>query len=450
MLGKIKPDFQQNLFQTRLTDLINLGHPLVKLADEVAWDKMELEFQNLYSDQGRPSIPIRKIAGLLMIKEMFKESDESLVERWIENPYWQYFTGEYFFQNKQPFDPSEFVHFRKRLKEKGLEFILSQTVALHPEAKNEKEVQIDTTVMEKNITFPTDAKLAKKVIDNCTKIAEKEGVKQRQTYKRVAKQHLRDAYFGHHPKRKKKAIMARKKLRTIGKRVVRELERKLPEEILKQYETEFSNYKKVLTQERNSKDKIYSLHEPQTACIAKGKAHKAYEFGTKVAVTRGRKTGIITSIKRFSGNPHDSKTLEESLAQSQRVREQIGGTRPTIASTDRGFRGIAQVENTQIEIPKNTKEKSRYKQDVARKRFRARAAIEPTISHLKRNHALGLNFLKGVAGDINNALLSGIGYNLKMRFNQIKVQIVLWLEFLIHIFANVFLIKNLKTQKLGC
>lgn len=449
MLGKIKPNFQQNLFQTRLTDLINLGHPLVKLADEIDWSKMELEFQNLYSEQGRPSIAIRKIAGLLMIKEMFKESDESVVERWIENPYWQYFTGEDFFQNKQPFDPSEFVHFRKRLKEKGLEFILSQTVALHPGAKNEKEVQIDTTVQEKNITFPTDAKLAKKVIDNCTKIAEKEGVIQRQTYKRVAKQHLRDAYFGHHPKRMKKARMARKKLRTIGHRVVRELERKLPEETLKQYESEFSNYKKVLTQERNSKDKIYSLHEPQTACIAKGKAHKAYEFGTKVAVTRGRKTGIITSIKRFSGNPHDSKTLEESLAQSQRVREQIGGTRPTIASTDRGFRGIAQVGNTQIEIPKNTKEKSRYKQDVARKRFRARAAIEPTISHLKRNHSLGLNFLKGVAGDINNALLSGIGYNLKMRFNQIKGQIVLWLEFLMLIFANVFLIKNLKALKVG-
>lgn len=430
MLGKIKPDFQQNLFQTRLTDLINLEHPLVKLANELSWDKMELEFQSLYSDQGRPSIPIRKIAGLLMLKEMFKESDESVVERWIENPYWQYFTGEIFFQNKQPFDPSEFVHFRKRLKEDGLEFVLSQTVALHPEAKNEKEVQIDTTVQEKNITFPTDAKLAKKVIDNCTKIAKKEGIKQRQTYKRVAKQHLRDAYFGHHPKRKKKAIMARKKLRTIGKRVVRELERKLPEKVLKQYETEFSNYKKALAQERNSKDKIYSLHEPQTACIAKGKAHKAYEFGTKVAVTRGRKTGIITSVKRFSGNPHDSKTLEESLAQSQRVREQIGGTRPTIASTDRGFRGVTQVGNTQIEIPKNTKEKSRYKQEVARKRFRARAAIEPTISHLKRNHALGLNFLKGIAGDIHNALLAGIGYNLKVRFNQIKVQLVIWLEFL--------------------
>jgi transposase, IS5 family len=161
-------------------------------------------------------------------------------------------------------------------------------------------------------------------------------------------------------------MMASKKLRTIGNKVLRELERKLAEPVLKQYENEFSNYKRALSQERNSKDKIYSLQEPQSACIAKGKAHKSYEFGTKVAVTRGRKTGIITSIKRFSGNPHDSKTLEESLAQSQRVREQIGGKRPTIASTDRGFRGITEVGGTKIEIPKNTKEKSRYKQSDRR------------------------------------------------------------------------------------
>ena len=431
MLGKIKADFQQNLFKIRLTDFIDQAHPLVKLAGEILWDGMEQKFENLYSDQGRPSIPIRKIAGLLLLKEMFNESDESVVERWIENAYWQYFTGEDFFQTKQPFDPSEFVHFRKRLKESGLEYLLSQSVALHPGAENEKEVQVDTTVQEKNITFPTDAKLAKKVIEKCVIIAEKEGVEQRQSYARVSKQLLRDAYFGHHPKRKKKANMARKKLRTIGKRVVRELERKLPETIKTSYYNEFVNYNKVLTQERNSKEKIYSLHEPQTACIAKGKAHKAYEFGTKVAVVRGRKTGIITSVKRFSGNPHDSKTLEESLAQSQRVREQIGGTRPLIASTDRGFRGVTRVAETHILIPQNKKEKSKYRQEVARKRFRSRAAIEPTISHLKRNHTLGLNFLKGVAGDIHNALLAGIGYNLKLRFNQIKEQIVFWLQLFI-------------------
>ena len=188
MLGKIKQDLQQNLFKTRLTELISMDHPLVKLAHEISWDKIEAEFEGLFSKEGRPSIAVRKIAGMLLLKEMFKESDESVVERWIENAYWQYFTGEDFFQTEQPFDPSNFVHFRKRIGERGLEFLLGQSVSLHPKAKTEDEVQIDTTVQEKNITFPTDAKLAKKVIDNCVKIAEKEGVVQRQSYKRVSKQ----------------------------------------------------------------------------------------------------------------------------------------------------------------------------------------------------------------------------------------------------------------------
>lgn len=444
MLGKIEPDLQQNLFKTRLTELINMEHPLVKLAQEISWDKIEAEFEKLFSEGGRPSIAIRKIAGMLLLKEMFKESDESVVERWIENAYWQYFTGETFFQTQQPFDPSNFVHFRKRIGEKGLEFLLGQSVSLHPKAKTEDEVQVDTTVQEKNITFPTDAKLAKKVIDNCRKIAEKEGIAQRQSYKRVSKQLLRSAYFGHHPKRQKKAGMARKKLRTIGKRVLRELERKLPESILKDYRELFAIYLKALTQERSTKDKVYSLHEPEVACIAKGKSGKNYEFGTKVAVVRGRKTGIISSVKRFSGNPHDSKTLKESLAQSERVRKSIGGTRPGKATTDRGFRGIKEVEGTVIFIPIK-KEKTKYGQQVARLRFRARAAIEPCISHLKRNHSLGLNFLKGVAGDIHNALLAGIGYNLKMRFNQIKQQILLWLEVVLRIFLCKY---NFQSEKL--
>lgn len=443
MLGKIKPDLQQNLFKTRLTELINMEHALVKLADEISWEKMEAEFEKLFSEGGRPSIAIRKIAGMLLLKEMFKESDESVVERWIENAYWQYFTGETFFQTKQPFDPGNFVHFRKRIGENGLEFLLGQSVSLHPKAKTKDEVQIDTTVREKNITFPTDAKLAKKVIDNCVKIAGKEGIVQRQSYKRVSKQLLRSAYFGHHPKRQKNARMARKKLRTIGKRVLRELERKLPENVLKDYEGVFKIYLKALTQERHTKDKIYSLHEPQVACIAKGKSGKAYEFRTKVAVVRGRKTGIITSVKRFSGNPHDNKTLEESLAQSERVRKSVGGTRPGKASTDRGFRAIKQVGGTAILLP-TKKEKTRYGQQAARLRFRARAAIEPCISHLKRNHSLGLNFLKGVARDINNALLAGIGYNLKMRFNQIKEQILLWLEHILRIFLCKYYFHNQK------
>ncbi|WP_326983158.1 transposase [Chryseobacterium sp. MYb264] len=266
MLGKIREDLQQNLFKTRLTELINMEHPVVKLAGEISWDKMESEFEKLFSENGRPSIAIRKIAGMLLLKEMFKESDESVIERWIENAYWQYFTGETFSQTEQPFDPSNFVHFRKRIGDKGLEFLLGQSVSLHPKAKTEDEVQVDTTVQEKNITFPTDAKLAKKVIDNCRKIAEKESVVQRQSYRRVSKQLLRDAFFGHHPRRQKKAKMARKKLRTIGKRVLRELERKLPKDVLKGYEDVFKIYLKALTQERTTKDKILQSSRA-TSCV---------------------------------------------------------------------------------------------------------------------------------------------------------------------------------------
>ncbi len=283
------------------------------------------------------------------------------------------------------------------------------------------------------------------MIDNCVKIAEKEGVVQRQSYKRVSKQLLKDAYFGHHPRRKNKSRMARKKLRTIGKRVLRELERKLSKDVLKGYEDVFEIYLKALTQERTTKDKIYSLHEPQVACIAKGKSGKAYEFGAKIAVVRGRKTGIITSVKRFSGNLHDSRTLEESLSQSERVRKSVGGTRPTTATTDRGFKGIKEVEGTAILLPAK-KEKTKYGQQVARLRFRARAAIESCISHLKRNHSLGLNFLKGVDGDINNTLLAGIGYNLKMRLNQIKQQILLWLELVFKILLGKY---NFQNEKLA-
>jgi len=158
---------------------------------------------------------------------------------------------------------------------------------------------------------------------------------------------------------------------------------------------------------------------------------------------------VITAIKRFSGNPHDSKTLEDTLAQSQRVREKARGSRPIIASADRGFKGITEIDGTQIKIPTTKKEDTRHKQETARKRFRDRAAIEPTISHLKRNHSLGLNFLKGVAGDVHNALLAGIGYNLKMRLNQIKELIVLLLEYLTWCVTQKIIEIKMKTQNVG-
>ena len=448
MLGKQTHTGQFSLYDVRLDNLIDTGHPLAVLAREVDWDFIEGEIAPCFSHTGRPSVPARSIVGLLMLKRMFDESDESVVARWTENPYWQHFTGEEYFQKRGPFDPSEFVHFRKRVGPEKMEALLSATVRLHKGAEKEKEVQVDSTAQEKNITFPTDAKLRKKVIDNCNKIAKKEKVGQRQSYRRVSKKLLRASYFGHHPKRKKKATAARKKLATIAGRLIRELERKLPEDKLEGYRKELELYKKVIGQKKGDGDKIYSLHEPQVSCIAKGKAHKKYEFGSKVVLVRGAKTGVVTAAHNFKGNPHDSKTLEKTLSQSQRVRAMASGERPGTAVTDRGFRGRKQVGATQVANPDtNTKNKTEYQKRKARKRFRARAAIEPVIGHIKHDHRMIRNFLKGSIGDENNPLLAAIGFNLKKRFNQIVQRIAIWLQIVLGIIRTGMAQDELKFSK---
>lgn len=424
MLGK-KPPFsdQFDLFRSKLSNMINMDHELVILSEQIDWQGIHNDLNPLYSQIGRPSVPARTMVGLLMLKRMFNQSDESVIDRWIENPYWQYFTGEEYFQTNKPCDPSEFVHFRKRVGEQGLEKLLAYTVKIHQHAEKEKEVQIDTTVQEKNITFPTDAKLAKKVIEQCWNISEEQGTPQRQSYKRIVKQLMKDQYNGAHPKRAKKARKARRKLKTLAGRLIRELQRELSDEGLEKYQSALAVYAQVIHQKRGDKNKIYSLHEPAVSCIAKGKAHKKYEFGSKVAIVRGSKTGVITGAKSFKGNPHDSKTLKASLEQTRRVREHIGGIGPTSAVTDRGFRGAEIVEGVKIEIPTNGRGNSKYQKAKNRAKFRKRAGIEPVIGHMKHDHRMIRNYLKGVAGDLNNALLAAIGFNLKKKLNQIKATI---------------------------
>jgi IS5 family transposase len=405
-----------------------MDHELIILGEKIDWDGIEQHIAPLYSEVGRPSVPSRKMVGLLMLKRMFNQSDESVIDRWIENPYWQYFTGEQYFQTSKPFDPSEFVHFRKRVGEQGLESLLSFTVMLHDKAEIEREVQVDTTVQEKNITFPTDSKLAHKIIKKSWAISKEQGTKQRQSYKRIVKQLMKDQYNSGHPRRAKKARKARKRLKTLAGRLIRELQRELTPEGLEKYQKELELFILVINQKRNDKNKIYSLHETEVSCIAKGKAHKKYEFGSKVAIVRGGQTGIITGAKSFIGNPHDSKTLKATLAQSTRVREQAGGIAAKMAITDRGFRGVKQVDGVQIKIPTNGKGATKYQRTKNRKRFRNRAGIEPVIGHIKHDHRMLKNYLKGIQGDINNALLAAIGYNLKKKLNHIKALIHIYLH----------------------
>jgi len=426
MRGKSPNQDQRNLYQPLLSDFIDLSHELVLLADKIDWQHFEKEFSPLYSTTGKPAMPIRLMVGSLMLKRVYDLGDETLVEAWIRDPYMQFFCGMAYFEHQFPCDPSDFVHFRKRLGEKGVEKIFTYSVQLHGKDAQEKMVLSDTTVQGNNTTFPTDAKLAKKVIDKLNAIAKKEGVVQRQTYVRTSKQFLRDTYNPNHPRRRKKARRADKKLKTIAGRLLRELERKLSSETITRYTSELTLYNRVLTQKRNDKDKTYSLYKPFTACIAKGKAHKPYEFGNKVGLVTTAKTIIITAIKSFSGNPHDSKTIAPLLNQMQ---DNLGYT-PGEVVYDRGGKGEKQIGNTVISTPsKPLKRDSLYQKRKKRIKFRRRAAIEPIIGHLKTHFRMEQNYLWGKQSPQINAFMAATGWNLKKMMKKLK-QELLWLYYL--------------------
>lgn|SRR5690554_4541615 len=412
MLGK-SPEKQANLFRPLLTDFIDSNHKLALLAEKMDWQYFEDEFSDLYSDKGRPAMPIRFMVGIHILKHLYNFGDESIVESWISNPYFQYFCGEAFFQHRFPCDPSDFVHFRKRIGESGIEKIFVQSVKLHKPRDQKSNYELsDTTVQENNTTFPTDAKLYKKVIDHCNRIAKKEGLPQRQTYVRVSKQLMRDTYNGKHPKRYKKAKKARKKLKTIAGRLVRELERNFTDGQAEDYAQQLYICKRIIAQKRKDENKIYSLHKPFTNCIAKGKAHKPYEFGNKVGLitTSNKRRKIIVAVKGFINNPYDGHTIDPLLDQMK----DNGIALPKEIVYDRGGRGKSEIKGVKISTPKPPlKRDTAYQKQAKRKKFRARAAIEPIIGHLKADFRMQQNYYHHEVGVKINAFLAAAAWNFK-------------------------------------
>lgn len=420
---------QRDLFRPMLVDFIDMRHELVLLGNKIEWHYFEKELDEYYSPIGRPSMPIRLMVGCLLLKRIYNLGDETLAEAWKMNPYMQHFCGMTHFEHHFPCDPSDFVHFRKRIGEKGVEKIFTYSVLLHGDKANEKQVLSDTTVQENNTTFPTDAKLAKKVIDKCNDIAKRAGIIQRQTYIRVSKQLLRDTYNPKHPKRVLKARKAGKKLKTIAGRLISELERTLNQEQLIFFSQDLELYKLVINQKISDTNKIYSLHKPFTCCIAKGKAHKQYEFGNKIGLITTAKTLIITGIKAYVGNPHDSKTIEPLLNQ---IKEN-GLNIPKEVIYDRGGKGQSQIGTTTISTPDNKplKRDTEYQRKKKRIKFRRRAAIEPVIGHLKSNFRMGQNYLHGSLSPQINAFLAATGWNLKKLMKQLKKDTFYLVNFLI-------------------
>jgi len=431
MIGKTNKKKQYDLFRPMLIDFINSNHELALLADKMDWNYFEKEFSAFYSPNGRPSMPVRLMVGCLLLKRIYNLGDETLVEAWKMNPYMQYFCGMIYFEHKFPCDPSDFVHFRKRIGEEGVEKIFKYSVLIHGEKAQEKQVLSDTTVQENNTTFPTDSKLAKRIIDKCNQLAEQAGVNQRQSYARVSKQLIRDTFNSKYPKRIVKARKSGRKLKTIAGRLIRELERELSAHQLNVHQNTLDLYKKVLNQEKNDHDKIYSIHKPFTSCIAKGKAHKQYEFGNKIGLFTTSKTLIITAIKAFKGNPHDSKTIEPLIEQVTKNDLPV----PQEVIYDRGGRGQKQIGNTIVSTPDNRplRRDSEYQRRKKRKKFRRRAAIEPVIGHLKTDFRMGQNYHHGSFSPQINAFLAAAGWNLKKMMLQLKQEAYFLLEFLLRL-----------------
>ena len=412
-------------------DQLNEHHPLYKLSHIIGWKVFEEEFKKYYSlTHGAPAKPIRLMVALLILKQLRNLSDESVVEQWAENSYYQYFSGAKHFTPHAPCSSTELVEFRKRIGVEGIELIFKASIEANGKDADDDNLSGDTTIQEKNITYPTDDKLHKRIISKCQSIAVEEQIQLRQSYRRTVKK----LSVVQRMKRLKngdlKARKANKKIKTIAGRLVRELERKLTAAALVKYGNNLQLFSRVLSQKRHDTNKIYSLHEPDVKCYSKGKEHKKFEFGSKACLLITQRAGVIVGAMNFTESLHDTKTLEPILEQHQRLTG-----KPAInVYLDRGFRGPRQINGTNLFTPKPDHNIS----SSTRKRFKRRAAIEPTISHLKFDHRMIRNFLKGTAGDAINLMLAATSFNFKRVMNKLKQKISFLLRKLI-LFYNIIM-----------
>jgi IS5 family transposase len=400
---------QRELFQVELEQMIDLDHPLVRLGMRINWASFEQALGATYHPtHGAPGISTRLMVALHYLKYQHDLSDEDVVAAWVENPYWQHFSGERYFQHRAPIDASSMTRWRQRLGEAGAEQMLRATIetgiemgAIRPAQL--KRINVDTTVQTKAIRFPTDARLFNRCRERLVKMARQQGIVIKQSYHHVGKRLLLDASRYAHARQMKRARGATRKLRTKLGRVMREIERQITEpteKLAKLLETA----RRIHAQQRHDKNKVYSVHEPEVQCIAKGKAGKPYEFGNKVSVAVTSRGGWLVGAKSFATNPYDGHTLG---AQLQQVDNLIGG-RVSEVHVDMGYRGHDYTGRATVHVDK--RRRGRTPRTLWRW-MKRRAAVEPSIGHLKAEHRLERNRLKGVAGDALNAILSAAAMN---------------------------------------
>lgn len=399
------------LFQAHFSQILNREHPLVRLADKIDWPRFEAAFADSYCEElGAPGKAIRLMVGLQYLKFAFDESDESVVDRWVENPYWQYFCGFTHMQHEVPIDPSSMSRWRKRVGAERLELLLKETIDLavrekQVRSKDLEQVTVDTTVQEKNITYPTDSKLLYTAIRKLVEAAKERGIQLRQSYIRVGKQAAVKVGRYAHAKQFKRMRRKLRKLRTYVGRLTRDIRRKAGQ-IGDELAAVLEKAERILNQQPHDSKKLYSWHEPEVQCISKGKARQRYEFGQKVALATTNRSNWIVAARMLENNPYDGHTLTETLE----ATEAITGASVSDAYVDKGYRGHGCNRPTRVHIAgASSKNISRSE----RKRRRRRSAIEPKIGHLKSDHRVRRCFLSGLEGDAINITLAAAAANLR-------------------------------------
>jgi IS5 family transposase len=401
---------QRELFRSELAFIIDLSHGMVRLADTVNWDRLDQVFGKTFCpDNGRPAVSTRLMVSLHYLKYTFDLSDDDVVSGWVENPYWQYLSGMKFFEHAPPIHPSSMTRWRQRIGEAGAEELLKETIATGLQLKavkpqQLKRVNVDTTVQEKDIRFPTDARLYDRARRRLVEAAKQRNINLRQNYNRNAKHLVAQQSRYAHAQQMRRAAQCSRKLKTYLGRVLRDLARKCPhpDEALRSL-LEIGT--RIFHQQRNDRNKVYSVHEPAVECISKGKAHKRYEFGCKVSVAATSRGGWFVGAQARHGNPYDGHTLPEALEQIERIAR-----RPQQVFVDMGYRGHDYSGPVEVHVDK--RRRGRTAKSLWRW-MKRRAAVEPGIGHLKKEHRLDRNRLKGVLGDCLNAILSAAGMNFR-------------------------------------
>jgi IS5 family transposase len=418
-MAKPRDDRQKDLLRPALEEIIDLGHPLVRLARAIDWSFLDDRFARVCTaGPGQPGLPTRLVAGLLILKHMHDLSDEVLCARWLENPYYQFFCGELSFCHRLPFDRSSLTHWRQRLGETELTALLQESLSVAHQSgalasRDLERVVVDTTVQPKAIAHPTDARLCHRALEKLVELARRNDVKLRQSYRRVAKRAAIMVGRYSHAHQFTRAGRALKFLRIRLGRVIRDIRRKIAgDEALKaRFADLLALAHRVRFQDHRQRGhKVYALHAPEVECIGKGKAKAPYEFGCKVSIatpaTKPKGGQFVLHAKALHGNPFDGHTLGSVIAELER---QTGVTTRRI-HVDKGYRGHNHPDKFRVWITGQVRRVTR----PIRREMKRRAAVEPVIGHLKAEHRMGRNYLKGRDGDRSNAVLAAAGYNFSL------------------------------------